>query len=292
MLDLIRNTVQGSIEQVRVLGDEGKDNVEVGEKRTCLAEKVVSEYFEAIFRAEFSCDYELMVEGFPTVGNPCARIKIGADPMDGTAYYVRTKSASPIPVTVALAVWDGPCYDDILVGAVGNIYSGEIWSASGEQPTRSNIMGRCQVGGNEAHDPVMAADFYFRENAQARMQMQHPVNPDWPNFECLNLGSVAEMLAKVACGELDAVVNLGGPSTYEMVAGFPLIRRAGGCVISARDGTDLGTHPIEIKNRVPMIAAKDEDLAQKIYSQVSGNSQRYSGGLPHLCEDGTTLVRW
>jgi len=98
--------------------------------------------------------------------------------------------------------------------------------------------------------------------------MRHPINPKWDRFESLNPGSVSEQLAKVACGEADAFVNLGGPKGYELIAGYPLIKRAAGFTLDLRTERELGESKVIFEERIPIIAAKDEKLARDIYEQI------------------------
>ena len=231
--DPLINAVWCSIDEIRLLKKGGKKNIKVGGKRSCIAEKAVHEIVrDSLEKAYGKKEFYLQTEGFPDYGNKDAEDKFLLDPLDGTCYYARQKCNRLADVTIALSRRDGEKYKDIMFGVIGDIYTEEIWSAS-------NLLSRLKAKGwtaldkynerkeyfqidgtNEEHDPVILFDFYFTENAEARLKMKNPKNPEWTRFESLNLGSVAQMLVKVATGEADAFVNLGGPTSYEMAAGY------------------------------------------------------------------------
>jgi len=262
----LQEIVGEAIEMVTALGDYGREEARGFGKRTCIAEKAVYELVNDRLSKKYD-NFVLLAEGMPTKGDPTAEIKVNLDPLDGTLYYVRNRSASPIPVSIALSLTTGEKYQDIVAGTIGNIYSGEIWSAGRKTNTVSNMVGACNCGGNKEHNPLIMFDFYFPANSRARLALEHPINPLWDKFESLNTGSAAEMMAKVACGEADAFVNLGGLSVYEMTAGYLIMKQAGVSVISAENGLGLGGQNIN-GGRTPIIAAKNAEMAQKIYSQV------------------------
>lgn len=267
MQKLLENAIKESIKLVGKLGVKGRRNIPNQEKRSCLAEKEIHKLIYNILGRRYK-DFELITEGFSNLGNPDSALKFTLDPLDGTMYYVRQKSATPISVTIALAAYEGERYQDAIAGALGNIYSREIWSFGQGSKPNSNKTGRLKTGGNEKHDPLLLFDFYYPLNAKARLKLKHPINPKWDRFESLNLGSAAEMMCKVACGEADAFINLTGLSTYEVLATLPIVKMTGGWCLSSLTGKDLGLEKINFESKIPIIAAKDKKLAQKLYQQV------------------------
>lgn len=269
MRDILENVVEEAISIVQNCRN-GRDNVEAQKgKRTCLAEKMVHEHFCARLYKELGEDFFMITEGFPNYGNKDSKIKVLLDPMDGTVYYARQKSANPFDISIATSVLDGPTYSDVIAGAIGDINSGEVWSSSCKGDSKSNIYGDLTTSGNESHDPIIISDFYFRGNAKARLRLKNPKNPEWVRFECLNPGSASTCLAKVACGEADACFTMGGYTHDEITSAYYLIKNAGGFVLDPLTGEDIGNSIIDFtKNRVPIICAKDEKFAKELYSFI------------------------
>ncbi len=268
----LTQTMEECMDLIKDLGSHGKINPpalssQTG-KRACLAEQVVYNYLVK----NFGDGNYLMVEGFENHGNPNSNTKIIADPLDGTVYYARQKSVGYFPTSIALSKINGNLnYQNIEEVAVGNLQTGEIWYAGEKGVVYSNKMGICRVGKNEEHDPVLATDFHFPENAEARLKLTHPKNPEWDRFECLNAGSVAIQIAQVACGDLDGFYNLVGPTVHEIVPRWLLTKNAGGFVLDPISGKEIKeTDSIKVEGRIPVIFAKDENLAQQIYEQTRG----------------------
>ncbi len=269
MKSLIEKIIQESIDNIISLGEEGKRNVEALEgKRICLAEKVSYETAANSLIKELGNKFCLMAEGFPIVGDKDAKMKITLDPLDGTVYYVRKRSLNPFPITIPISLIEGNTYGDVSVAVVGDLTSKEIWSTDKNSKTRSNILGECKTTGNESHDSVLQFDFYFPQNAQARLKLKNPKNESWERFESQNAGSVASQLIKVAYGEADAYVGVMGPTTWEIAPGYLLVKNAGGYTLSLNSGKEFGETVFNPNQREPVIVAKDEELAMKIYSII------------------------
>ena len=100
------------------------------------------------------------------------------------------------------------------------------------------------------------------------MKLKHPKNPKYDRFEFLNAGGVAWQAAKVACGEADSFINLVGPKGFELTAMHLLVKNAGGYTIHYPTGEELGPQEIKYNDRIPVIMAKDKELAEWIYSEI------------------------
>ena len=114
-----------------------------------------------------------------------------------------------------------------------------------------------------------------------RTKLIHPKikNPKFDRFEFLNPGSVAWQAAKVACGEADSFIEADtktnpeekkkvGPKGYELTAMYLLVKNAGGYTIDFETGNELGSKIIEYDKRIPVIMAKDKEMAEWIYSEI------------------------
>jgi fructose-1,6-bisphosphatase/inositol monophosphatase family enzyme len=159
-------------------------------------------------------------------------------------------------------------YDSTVAATITDFYTGEIWSADDQSRTSSSKVGECYTGGNEQHDLLLLADFYFPENSTGRMKLRNPKDSKLNRFECLNTGSVGWQAVKVACGEADAFFNLVRPKgDYELPAMYLIIKQAGGFVIHAKTGEELGSMKV-CTDRIPVIMAKDQEFAEQLYHQL------------------------
>ena len=285
MIGLLEQIAEQSLAEIKKMGDGGRVNIiptgADAHARNCAAEQRVYEIAQRVLKEHLdNGTFSLVTEGFPTIGSPFGspfntKYTVLVDPIDGTAYYARQKARNPPVIAVSLsAVVSSPnrasSYGDVSEAVIGDAISGEIWSASQDSQSRSSLSGKLSVGVNEGvHDPLFASDFYFLENAQARLKLRHPKNPEWNRFENLNTGSVAQMMALVASGDLTAFYHMVGPTPWELAPGYLLIRQAGGYVLSADSGEELGKRPFRFEEkRVPVIAAYNEATARKILEQI------------------------
>jgi fructose-1,6-bisphosphatase/inositol monophosphatase family enzyme len=273
MREFLEELVRSSIEIINDLGDEGRENISAQRgKRVCKAEQVVYENFLECLKEKFKKDFYLFGEDFLDYGNSTSLNKFTLDSLDGTLLYVRQKSKSPPAINIAASAILSEnlefTYNEVVAGVTGNINTKEIWSAS-KDVAKSSVYGDIKTGGNEEHNTLILFDFYFPSNARARLRLRDPKNPTYETFESFNLGSVTEMMAKVACGEADAFVNMGGLQFCEAPVGYILVKSAGGYVLHAKTGEELGTKIFEPGKRVPIIAAKDENLARKLFEQIT-----------------------
>jgi myo-inositol-1(or 4)-monophosphatase len=159
------------------------------------------------------------------------------DPMDGTTNFVA--GGSFVSVTVALLV-----NGQVVVGATGCPFTGEIWSAAkgqGTYDTRGNLLTiAVRPTGSEyiALDPVQSGPetlATWNEVVKRLEQASKDVKP---------LPSIALEMAYVAAGKFDGFVQIGGPTgspIQDFAAGTILIREAGGIVT----GIDGNTNPWE-----------------------------------------------
>ncbi len=273
MREFLEAMVESSIKVVNDLGDEGRVNIPAqAGKRTCKAEKAVHDNFLKCLERKFEKDFYLLGEGFKDVGNPNSQNKFTLDALDGTVYYVRQKSKSPFAIAIAASaiLSKNPqfTYNDVIAGAVGDITTKEIWSAS-KEIAKSSLCGPIRTGGNESHTPVILFDFYFPSDAEARLKLEKFRESKGRWFDSLNPGSAAEHMAKVACGEADAAVTIGGLSDCEALPGYILVKSAGGYVLSVKTGRELGPETFEPGKKVPVIAAKDEEFARELYEEIT-----------------------
>jgi len=265
MKEILEELARQSILIVKRLGEKGRKNVPAPKgKRTCLAELKIYENAAA----NLGNDVYLLAEGFPAVGNPDSNMKVTLDTMDGTLYYVRQKSLNPFPITIPFSAIQGDNYKDIVAAAVGDITSGEIWSADKFTQTRSSALGDVVAGDNREHNSLLQSDMYFLENASARLNIKNPENTILDRVECQNAGSIVSQLVRVATSEADAYIGVGGPTSWEAAPGYLLIKQAGGSVISLNTGKDLGEETFSSDERVPLIAARNEELAMQLYNQI------------------------
>lgn len=266
---IVKDIVKESIKEVISLGEEGKKEVASEDKRCCLAEKVVYETARGMVNSNFD-SYTLMVEGFEEVKKGDSNLKIIVDPLDGTAYYVRQNSFNGFPVSIVASMMDGSKYKDVKAAAIGDLRTGEIWYAldhlisgghltiSESENSREFISDR----DNEKNDLIIASDFYFPENAELRLKLRHPKNPEWNRFECLNVGSVCEQGAKVACGEIDLFYNVVGYKGLELAAVYKIVTKAGGYCLDLNTKEELGETDFKFEERNPVILAKNEEFAR------------------------------
>jgi fructose-1,6-bisphosphatase/inositol monophosphatase family enzyme len=244
-----------------------------------LAEKEVHDCILANIRQEFGTDFYYLCEGFTPSGNPDSKTKIIVDPLDGTVFYARQQSISTLPIGISLAILNGDKYANVIGAAIGDLQSKEIWSTCTDIKTFSNYLGERTANPVHeiSHDPVITTDFYFPENAQARLKLRQLYHDNWTRFEAQNPGSTILQLARVAIGEVDAhfQVSPGGPKSWEIAPAYLLITNAGGVVYSLKDldnPAEFGQVPFSLTGiREPVLAARNEEIAQKILKQLREN---------------------
>jgi myo-inositol-1(or 4)-monophosphatase len=181
-------------------------------------------------------------------------VRAVVDPIDGS---LNAKRGLP-GACVSIAVASGPRMDDVEVGYVAELDRPREWWATrgGGAWCDGRALPRLEPGplellGLETVWPSLVAR---AADAIAALEARR----------LRALGSVALSLCLVAAGRLDAMLSLREVRSVDVAAGQLLVREAAGAMaLPGGDGLDL-------KMRSPVLAARDEELLERLMGLFGG----------------------
>ncbi|MEM1586089.1 MAG: inositol monophosphatase family protein [Candidatus Bathyarchaeia archaeon] len=218
-----------------------------------VSEKAAIEYLE---RNNFSCVF---------IGEECGVRRIGLSPnfylavdgVDGTNNAMRgIRFAS-----ASIALSRTPYLSDIEAAVVMDLYSGEIFSAERGSGAKRNGQ---RIRTSEAkclRDSIVSIN--ITKNAEAAKRLL-PVISRAKGIR--SFGSAALEICHVACGLLEAYIDLRGVlRTMDFAAGMLILREAGGVILQP-SGDEIPGAPLTEIRRFSIVASANEDLLKEILS--------------------------
>jgi myo-inositol-1(or 4)-monophosphatase len=216
------------------------------------AEDVVFAELEALSRegARFTAVSE--ERGIVDFGDPGVLVVI--DPIDGSLNAKRGLAHHSLSIAVAT----GPRMEDVVLGYVHDVGTGEEWRAelgAGAHlgGTRLSVRGlerRTQTGRLEVVAVESAAPHRLASSAAALEVAAHRVRA---------IGSIAISLCQVAAGRVDAMASLGPCRSVDAAAAQLIVREAGGHVAFPAFEAPLGAPLADLAARSPVVAALTQD---------------------------------
>lgn len=211
---------------------------------------------EVILAALSDCSCRVLSEecGERVLGGGGPQVLI--DPIDGS-----NNARRGIPVySTALALVEGGRVGDAVLGYVLNLVSGEeFWAVRGEGAFRNGE--RMAVLPTEKLELVA-----YEASAPSRdLPRLSPLLTAIRRSRCL--GSTAIDLAALAQGALQAVVIPTPSRPFDFVAGWLLVREAGG-VMTNLEGRGLEDLPTDLAHRSTLLAAASEALHREALSLI------------------------
>ncbi|HVC83672.1 MAG TPA: inositol monophosphatase family protein [Solirubrobacteraceae bacterium] len=177
-------------------------------------------------------------------------VRVVIDPIDGSMNAKRGLS----PHAVSIAVADGPTMADVVFAFVGDLGSGEVWTASrgggawldGAPLTvgdteRRNRDGRLELVAIESAHPARIA-----ESGRELSTVAHRLRM---------FGSIAFALCQLAAGRIDGMATLWHCRSVDVAAAQLIVRESGGLVAFTAYDDPLGL-PLDLRSRSPVVAAR------------------------------------
>lgn len=204
--------------------------------------------------------------------DPSTLIHVIMDPIDGSFNAVRGVPA----VTFAIAAGRGPLAKNISEGVVMNLCTGDLFTAS--RGTGAFLNGRPiapSEGQNALDGAAIALDINPKQGQGSRASLLRRFMAliDLPRKIRL-LGTNALGTALVASGSLDAFLDLtGNLRLLDIMASWLIVKEAGGIMVHIVDSSmePLDDLPLDIEQRVRILAAANEQLASDIIKRLDGN---------------------
>ena len=182
--------------------------------------------------------------------------RVVIDPIDGS---LNAKRGLPL-YALSVAVADGPAMDDVVLGYVHDLGSGEEWigwrgggaSVGGSAIGASRPLARLQLVALEATRPehlAPAAAALPGEVERVRV-----------------LGSLALALCHLADGRLDAVASLRprGARSIDIAAAQRILRETGAAVALPDAAGAFGAAPLDLVGRSRVVAARDDRCVARV----------------------------
>lgn len=220
------------------------------------SEKAAIEYLE---RNNFSCIF---------VGEECGVRRIGSSPnfylavdgVDGTNNAIRgIKFAS-----ASLALSRTEYLGDIEAAVVLDLYNGEIFSAERGSGAKRNEQTISPSEVKYLKDSIVSIN--ITKNVEATKRLL-PVISRARGIR--SFGSAALEICHVACGLLEAYVDLRGVlRTIDFAAGMLILREAGGVLLQP-SGEEIPSVPITEIRRFSIIASANKEILKEILSLIT-----------------------
>lgn len=221
-----------------------------------VAEKVVIEYLD---RNNFPCVFIGEEFGVRRIGSS-PRFYLAVDGVDGTNNAIRgIKFAS-----ASLALSRTEFLSDLEAAVVIDLYSGEIFSAKrGSGAKRDGQI----IKPSELRD---LKDSIISINITKNIEATRRLLPIISRAKGIRaFGSAALETCHIACGFLDAYIDLRGVlRTIDFVAGMLILKEAGGVFLQP-NGEEIPNVPLTELRRFSVIASANRELFEKIASIIT-----------------------
>ncbi|MBU0763122.1 MAG: hypothetical protein KKD39_08870 [Candidatus Altiarchaeota archaeon] len=213
--------------------------------------------------------------GAYTVGeNPQAIYLI--DPLDGSR---NARRGIPFYCT-SIAVYppDAKLLSDCMVGVVSRLDCREDYTALSSGPARCNGKKIKPSGKSELYDAVLSLGSHFTNSYPVHSTFIGELskkNPGVNDVMLKCLGASALELSYLACGKIDALVDLRSVygvepclKTYDVAAGAHICRQTGVNMIygTSKLGENVGLDP---RNRVSVVAAGSDKLFMDLSNMIA-----------------------
>ncbi|MEM1515052.1 MAG: inositol monophosphatase family protein [Candidatus Bathyarchaeia archaeon] len=221
-----------------------------------VAEKVVIERLE---KNNFSCVFIGEEFGVRRIGSSPS-FYLAVDGVDGTNNAIRgIRFAS-----ASLALSRTEYLSDLEAAVVIDLYSGEIFSA--ERGLGAKCNGRIIRTSKQRDLGNSIVSINITKNIEAARKLL-PVIGKVKGVRAF--GSAALETCHVACGLLEAYIDLRGVlRTIDFAAGMLILKEAGGVFLRS-DGDDMMNVPLTEIRRFSIIASANKELLEKIVSLIS-----------------------
>lgn len=251
----------GATERVRVevsnlaVGDERTKSVGVGASgdRTLLADKVAEdELMETLLRVAGT---KVLSEEAGFRGDPDGDTLAVVDPLDGSSNFSR---GIPFYCT-SVAVIEGNTLEDIKVGVVRDLLTGDVYHAVRGMGTKKN---GTPVHASQVVDvsrAVLGIDL-SRDNSERVARLAPLVSAA---SRQVHFGANALELSYVSDGTLDAFVDIRGRIRITDLAAAFLVASEAGATISDPQGNELEA-VFDLKHRLSFVASANLHLHKEI----------------------------
>ncbi|MBS7246696.1 MAG: inositol monophosphatase family protein [Candidatus Jordarchaeales archaeon] len=230
-----------------VKGDETRKFDVMAEK--FLVEEIKRRYPEAAFFAE--------EEGEIGGGGPFFVL----DPVDGSTNFLRGIGACSVSVAVA----DEPYLEDVKVGVVKNLISGDTYVGIKGRGAFLNGQLIRASGVSELSEAIVGVDLDFPDKTELSK-----VFPLMMKVRKLRkIGSNALEIAYVAHGGYDAFIDIRGVLTCESFLGAKIILEEAGGVVTDGEGREIKGR-MDLNKRWTIIASGNKVLHGKISEVLRG----------------------
>jgi myo-inositol-1(or 4)-monophosphatase len=177
-------------------------------------------------------------------------VRVVIDPIDGSMNAKRGLS----PHAVSIAVADGPTMADVFFGFVGDLSSGEEWSATrGGGATLDGVP--LSVGESERRTRDGRLELIAIESAHPDRLERGAPSLAIVAHRVRMFGSIAFALCQLAAGRIDGMLTLGRCRSVDVAAAQLIVRESGGRVAFTAFDDPLGA-PLDLVSHSPVVAAR------------------------------------
>jgi len=186
------------------------------------------------------------------------------DPIDGTRNFVNSIPFYAISAALGKVNGGNPTIEDLVVGVVKDIPSGDVWYAVKGEGAYYNGKRIVKVPLEVKETPVISL-YYSGEEA-----LLNPVTKLLSKFKVRVLGSLALELCYVASGRLDGLIDARGKARLVDIAAGKIILEEAGGVVSDAHGNPLSSPLKEVLNQFYLVASRDENVHSKLLKTLGG----------------------
>ena len=204
-------------------------------------------------------------ERFSVLSEEAGRIDLGApypvvfvDPVDGS---VNAKRGVPV-AGVMLSLLDGPTLDDVRIGVVHNLYSGERWHAVRDAGLHRQGRRVTPYVPDRPRIEVVGI-----ESSPRNLPPALPLAMQASKVRLL--GSIAISLAAAAAGAMDVFCSAMPARAFDMTAGILMLREVGG-IATDFEGRPLGGVEAGLKDRSTLLCAASPDMHDRALASLHG----------------------
>ncbi|MBO0705318.1 MAG: hypothetical protein J2P39_08365 [Candidatus Dormibacteraeota bacterium] len=204
-------------------------------------------------------------ERFSVLSEEAGHVDLGApypvvfiDPVDGS---VNAKRGVPV-AGVMLSLLDGPTLDDVRIGVVHNLYSGERWHAVRDdglhrqgRPVTPYVPERPRI------------EVVGIESSPRNLPPALPLAMQASKVRLL--GSIAISLAAAAAGAMDVFCSAMPARAFDMTAGILMLREVGG-VVTDFEGQPVGGVEAGLTDRSTLLCAASPGMHERALASLHG----------------------
>jgi myo-inositol-1(or 4)-monophosphatase len=196
-------------------------------------------------------------------GDPRGKILAVVDPLDGSSNFER---GIPYYCT-SVAIAEGDSLDDVSVGVVRDIVSGDVYAATKRGGARKN--GETIRTSRISNPSLSVLGVDLSRSSAAQVERLAPLIGGVKRQ--VHLGANALELCYLAEGRIDAFIDLRGKIRITDLAAAYLIAREAGAKITDPDGR--GLKPVfDLEHRLSFIASANASLHREILKLCDGAS--------------------